>query len=117
MIKKSTVGIIGTDSANPTTIYTVPNGKKTEIVMVWITNPESASKGFHLEFYNASEDASVVLLDGYSVSQKDFAQLGGTANTFVMMQEGDKLEAYGETGSNFKVIVSFIEYPDLIKGG
>ena len=117
MIKKSAIAELSDDSNSPTTIYTVPDGKQSEIVMVWVTNPDSSNKQFHLEFYNASADTTTVLFDGYTINQKDFLQIGGQAQTFVMMQEGDKLKGYGNSNSNFKVIVSCLEHNVIIQGG
>lgn len=117
MIKKSSVTEIGVGSENTTTIYTVPNGKSAEVVMIWITNPDTTNKNLHLEFYNASADATVTLLDDFQVNQKDFIQIGGMANTFVIMKENDKLQAYGSSNSNFKIVASYIEHNDIIQGG
>lgn len=113
MIKRSSVTEVS--STEMTTLYTVPEGVRTELVMLWITNPDTVNKNFHLEFYNSSSDTTIVLLDDYKVNQKDFVQIGGLENTFVIMNEGDKLKATGSSNSNFKVVLSFKEHNNIVQ--
>ncbi len=115
MIKKSVVGIIS--DSEMTTVYTVPNGKTCELVMLWITNPDSTNKTIEVEFYNKSDDATVTILDDFRVDQKDFIQIGGTENSFVIMSEGDKLRAQGSNNSNFKLIAALKEHNSIVQGG
>ena len=115
MIKKSVLKEISDSSL--TTIYTVPTGKATELCMVWVTNPDSGNKDFHLEVYSKKADASIVVLDDYPMNDKDILQLGGTENTFVVMYEGDSIKAQGSSNSNFKVLLSIKEHNDVIQGG
>lgn len=115
MIRKSVV-----KSLTPgvmTTLYEVPANKKAEIRMIWISNPGSNNKEIELDVYNAAADETIIVLDGYTVNSDSFLQLGGTENTFVCMAAGDKLLAEATTGSNFSVIVSFVEEKALVQGG
>ena len=115
MIKKSSVSIIS--DSELTTVYTVPNGKTCELVMVWITNPDTTNKTLRLDFYDKSLDTSVTILEDYQVNQKDFVQIGGTENSFVVMKEGDKLMAQGSHNSNFRLILAMKEHNSIIQGG
>lgn len=115
MIKKSAVAVIS--DSEFTTVYTVPNGKSCELVMIWITNPDSTNKTLELDFYDKSNDVQIHLLEDYVVNQKDFVQIGGTENSFVIMQEGDKLLAKGSNNSNFRIVASMKEHNVMIQGG
>lgn len=115
MIKKSVIKEIS--DSEFTTVYTVPRGKKTELVMLWVTNPDSTNKTLEFGFYNSSEDDTVIILDDYTVNQKDFIQIGGLENTFVILEEFDSLVAKGSNNSNFKIIAAMKEYNSIIQGG
>ena len=85
--------------------------------MVWMTNPGNTNKKLELNYYSAASGQTIKLLEDFTIDQKDIVQLGGTENTFVCMQEGDYLEAEGATGSDFTIIVSYVESSSVIKGG
>jgi len=115
MIRKSIVKSLAPEVI--TDLYEVPTGKKSEIRMIWITNPDSTNRNIELDFYDASEDETIIILEDYQLNQKDILQLGGDYNTFLCMKEGDKLMAEGQTNSNFTFIISVVEEPDIIQGG
>lgn len=118
MIKKSVLkGVVATNGSELTTLYTVPTGKKAELVMVWITNPDSGNRDFHLEIYNSVEDETIVVLDDYPLNDREILQLGGTANSFVILYQGDTIKARGSNNSNFKVVLSIIEHNHIVDGG
>ena len=98
-------------------VYEVPRNKTAEMVMLWITNTAGTNKTIEVSFYNAATDTTLVFLDGFVVNTNEFTQIGGEANTFVMLDEGDKLMAKGEANSDFKVIASLIENNKTVIGG
>jgi hypothetical protein len=55
------------------------------------------------------------MFDGYSLASSEFFKIGGGANEFVMLAEGDKIEALD--GAGMTMMVSVIEYNDIIQGG
>jgi len=115
MIKKSTL-----TSLTPlveTAVYTVPQGKKSELVMIWISNPSANNRKITLKAYNSSADMSISILEDFAIALHELKQIGGTENTFVMMEEGDKILATGSTGSTFSVVCAVKEYNDIIQGG
>ena len=112
MIKKS-VGAVLTTTL--TDIYTVPNSKKSEWVMLYITNTSGSTQSFDVDYYDASEDSTFSLFDGYSLSSKEFFHIGGNYNEFIYMQAGDKIKA-SATGA-MTLLVSLIEHNDVIQGG
>lgn len=115
MIKKSVIKEIS--DSEYTTVYEVPRGKKSELVMLWITNPDSNNASLELGFYNSSEDTTITILDDYTVNQKDFIQIGGLENTFVILEEFDSLVAKGSSNSTFKIVAAMKEYNSIIQGG
>ena len=106
MIKKSFGASLQTTD---TTLYEVPAGKKAEWVHAYITNVSGS---------NGTIDMSVngfVLLDDYTVSAKDFKDIGGTINSFVILTEGQTITA--NATQSMTLVVSVIEYNDIIQGG
>ena len=96
-------------TATPTAVYTVPTGKKAEWVHAYITNVSGS---------NGTIDMSVnglVLLEDYTVSAKDFKDIGGTENTFVFINSGQTITA--SATQSMTLIVSIIEHNDIIQGG
>ena len=96
-------------TATPTAVYTVPTGKKAEWVHAYITNVSGS---------NGTIDMSVnglVLLEDYSVSAKDFKDIGGNENTFVFINSGQTITA--SATQSMTLIVSIIEHNDIIQGG
>jgi hypothetical protein len=100
-----------------TDIYTVPEGIRTEWCLMFITNPDSNNnKTIEIDYYNAASDTTFVILSGYTINATDFFQMGGGQNEFIIMSEGDKIKAKGQTGSSFSVLVSVIEHNNIVQG-
>ena len=112
MIKKSSAL---TTTTNLQTIYTVPNGKKTEWRMLWISNISGSNGTFSVTYYNKANDATLSFFDAHSLSSKDFFQIGCAEFEFVMMSEGDYIQVKGS--QPMTAVVSVVEYNDVIKGG
>ena len=112
MIKKSSAL---TTTTNLQTIYTVPNGKKTEWRMLWISNISGSNGTFSVTYYNKANDATLSFFDAHSLSSKDFFQVGGAEFEFVMMSEGDYIQI--SANHAMTAVVSVVEYNDVIKGG
>jgi len=91
-----------------TDIYEVPDHKLAEWVLVYITNTSGSNGTYTLSYYDSSESATLNVLDGYSISSKEFFQIGGEFNEFILMEEGDKIQASGT--QNGTIIVSVIEH-------
>ena len=112
MIKKTFGGAL---TATMTDIYEVPTGKKAEWVMLYVTNTSGSTETFSVEFYDASASATLTVFDGYSLSAKEFFQIGGEYNEFIYMEEGDKIRASASASAT--ILVSLKEYNDIIQGG
>ena len=109
MTTKRSLGASGIDDT-VVTIYTVPDRKMAEWVLLYVTNPSENNDDFHLEIYDSSENATITILDEYLLDAKDFLVIGGDANSFVMLEEGDQIKAHGDSNSNFSVLISVIEH-------
>lgn len=112
MIKKSFGAVL---TSTPATIYTVPTGKKAEWVLLYLKNYSGSTGTADLDFIDDSESATLPILDGYSLSSKEFFQLGGGFNEFIMMEEGDSISA--SATQSMTLLVSVIEFNDIIQGG
>lgn len=91
-----------------TTIYTVPDGKRAEWILVYITNTSGSNGSYTLNYYSAADDATLPVLDTYTISSKSFFQIGGQFNEFIMMEEGDQIQASGTQAGT--ILVSVIEH-------
>lgn len=99
------------------TVYTVPTGKRAEVAMMLFTNSGGSDGKIDVIYYHAGPDTDETILKDYLVEAEDFKQLGGQANFFIAMKEGDKIKADAESGKTFEVLLSVIEHNDLIQGG
>lgn len=112
MIKK-TFG--ATLTGTTATIYTVPTGKKAEWVLMYLKNNSGSNGTVDVSFVDDSASATLPILDGYSISSKEFFQIGGGYNEFIMMEEGDSITA--SATQSMTMLVSVIESNDIIQGG
>ena len=112
MIKKSFGGVLTTSY---TTIYEVPQGKKAEWVLLYVVNDSGSTSGFSVRMYNAQSDANIQIFDDKSLSDGEFFKIGGGTNEFIMLAEGDKVEALD--GGGMTLLMSVIESNNIIQGG
>jgi hypothetical protein len=114
MIKKSYGASLTTTEIE---LYTVPFGKKTEWKMLYATNTGSSNKKFNARVYKASVDTHLPIFDEFLVNTKDFFHIGGAEFEFIMLEEGDIIKVSSESDNDITLIVSVIEYNDIIQGG
>jgi hypothetical protein len=112
MIKKS-FGLPLTTSYQ--TVYTVPTGKKAEWVLLYVTNTSGSTSSFDIRIWNDEQQTYLQMFDGYSLAANAFFKIGGGENEFVALKEGDRIEALD--GAGMTLLVSVIEYNDIIQGG
>jgi len=98
-----------------TDIYTVPNGKRARWVLMYLTNTSGSNGTVDVKFYDSSASATLSVLEDYTISSKDFLQVGGEVNAFIMMEQGDKIQA--SSTQTMSLLVSFIEENAIIQGG
>ena len=96
-------------TATPVAVYTVPTGKKAEWVHAYITNVSGSNGTIEMSVNG------LALLNDYTVSSKDFKDIGGQINSFVMLEEGQTITA--SATQSMTLIVSIIEHNDIIQGG
>lgn len=97
------------------TVYTVPQGKRTQWVLMYITNTSGSNGTVEVDYYNAEQDVTFSVLEGFTVTAKQFFQIGGEVNAFIMMQEGDSISAFAT--QPMTMLVSLIEENAVIQGG
>ena len=114
MIKKTFGGSLQTTD---TTLYEVPSSKKSQWVLLYATNTSGSTSNFSVDFYDASEAATLTVFDGYSLSSKEFFKIGGEFNEFIAMKAGDKIIGSCATNDAVTMLVSVIEENDVIQGG
>lgn len=114
MIKKSFGASLQTTD---TTLYEVPSSKRAEWVLIYATDTSGSTTDFDVDYYDASEAATLKILDGYSLSANDFFRIGGEPNAFIMMNPGDKIIARCKSNNDVTMLVSVIEHHNVIQGG
>jgi hypothetical protein len=97
------------------TIYTVPNGKRAEWKMLWVSNISGSNGAFSVTYYNKKNDATLTFFSDHALSSKDFFQIGGQTFEFVCMQEGDYIQI--SSTQDMTTVVSVVEYNNIIQGG
>ena len=112
MIKK-TFGLPLTSSYQ--TLYEVPTGKKADWVLLYVTNTSGSTSDFSVRYWNNEASSYLTIFNDYSLSSNEFFKIGGAANEFIALKEGDKIEALD--GNGMTALVSIIEYNDIIQGG
>ena len=112
MIRKS-YGAVLTGTSQ--TLYTVPVGKSAQWVLMYITNTSGSNGSVEVDYYNAEQNSTFSILEGYTITAKDLFQIGGTINAFIMMREGDSISAFAT--QQMTMLVSLIEENNIIQGG
>ena len=110
MIKRS-YALTATTSLQ--TIYTVPEGERTEWTMMWVSNVSGSNATIDVTYYNASAATTLTLFSGYTVTSKSFFIVGGDYNEFLIMGEGDYIQVSSTHDCTF--ITSVIEYDNQFK--
>jgi len=112
MIKKSSAL---TTTTSLQTIYTVPNGKRAEWKMLWVSNVSGSNGTFDVTYYNKANDTTFTFFNDHTLSAKDFFQIGGEFYEVVTMREGDYVQI--SATQPMTAVVSVIEHNDVIQGG
>lgn len=111
-IRKSFGGAI---TATPQDLYEVPAGKRAQWVLMYVVNTSGSNGNIDVDFYDASASATLPVLDGYTVTAKQYFQIGGDYNSFITLEAGDKISAVSTQGMT--VLISVIEENAIIQGG
>lgn len=98
------------------TVYEVPNSKRAEWVLLYVVNHTGSTDSFDCRVYKAANDAYIELFIDKSMSDGESFQMGGNVNEFVALENGDRIEAKNGA-SGFTLLVSVIEYNNVIQGG
>ena len=106
MATKRSVG--ATLTTTLTDIYEVPLNKRSEWILVYITNTAGSNETVDLVYYDASANASLPILDDYTIASKEFFQIGGQYNEFIMMEAGDIIKASATAAAT--ILISVIEH-------
>ena len=105
----------GQPTTSYTTIYEVPQGKKAEWVLLYVVNDTGSTSDFSVRLYKAAADTNIQIFDDKSLSDGEFFKIGGGYNEFIMLAEGDRVEALD--GNGMTLLMSVIEHNDIIQGG
>lgn len=111
MLRKSFV-VAGTTSLQ--TIYTVPDGALSHWVMMWVSNTSGSNATITVTYYNKELNTTFNFFDGYTVSAKNFFDIGGQFNEFVHMSEGDYIQVSSTQPCTF--LISLLEYDNIVTG-
>ena len=114
MIKKTYANTLTTTEQ---TLYEVPLGRKAQWTMLYATNISGSTRDFTVKIYKNYEAATLTFFSEYVLSSKDFFKIGGGENEFVVLEEGDKILVTGSADDSITLVLSLIEYNDIIKGG
>jgi hypothetical protein len=82
---------------------------------MYLTNTSGSNGTVTVQYYNAAADSTLNIFDGYAISSKEFFQIGGNVNEFILMRAGDQIKA--SATQTMTILVSVIESNDVITGG
>jgi hypothetical protein len=114
MIKKTYANTLTTTEQ---TLYEVPLGRKAQWAMLYATNISHTTKNFNVKIYKSAQSTTLTLFDEFKVNPKEFFKIGGGENEFVMLEEGDKVLVTGSANDSITLVLSLVEYNDIVKGG
>jgi hypothetical protein len=89
-------------------IYTVPDYREAHWVLLYITNTSGSNGNVTVSYYDDSETATLPILSGYTITAKEFFNIGGEFNEFIYMDTGDQIKA--SATQDMTMLVSIIEY-------
>ena len=95
------------------TLYTVPDGARTEWTMLWVSNTSGSNGTVDVNYYNNASSTTIKLFDDHPVSSKDFFTVGGNYHEFLIMGQGDYIQVSSTQPCTF--IASVIEYDNQFK--
>lgn len=95
------------------TIYTVPEGARTEWTMLWVSNTSGSNATIDVNYYNNASSTTIKFFDDYTISSKNFFTVGGNYHEFLIMGEGDYIQVSSTHACTF--IASVIEYDNQFK--
>ena len=87
------------------TLFTVPNGYKAEVSLLFISNHTGNNKLISA-YWQHAHDAShqIRIIDGYQLATTEFVKFDGST---VVMQSGDSMVLTPESGSDMSAICTF----------
>ncbi len=83
--------------------------------MLYISNTSGSNGNVEVNFYDASESATLPILSGYTITAKAFFQIGEDFNSFIRMEAGDKITA--SSTQPMTLLMSVIEEDNVVQGG
>lgn len=83
---------------SPYTLYTVPANCNSKVVLLYIVNAGGSSNTITVEWYRAKDTASYYLIGGKNVASTESIKLFDPAESFILMDAGDRLDV--TIGSN-----------------
>jgi hypothetical protein len=99
---------IGKNITGPseTVVYTVPNGYVAIWNLMYVHNTTGSTQSLTVDWYDASTDTHVAILQSRSFSSKEYFQFSGQGSGVVLM-EGDEVHMTPASGATFGVICTF----------
>ena len=87
------------------TVFTVPNGFKAEVDMLFISNLDANNKTVSIYWQHAHDiDHKIRIIDAYPMAAHTFLQF---SNGTVVMQQGDSMVVTPQAGAVQDVIITF----------
>ena len=88
-----------------TTLFTVPNGYKAEVSLLFISNNTGNNKSISAYWQHAHDAGHQIrIIDGYLLAAKEFIKFDGST---IIMQSGDSMVLTTEGGSDMSAICTF----------
>jgi hypothetical protein len=95
--------VLGTSNS---TIYTVPEVYKTDVVSICLTNMVAASRTFSLDWYQSSTSTWHTIAETIELNGNSLLQI----ENLLYLEKGDSIRALASVGSSVSISIRVHEY-------
>lgn len=104
-MREISIGKTVVGDGSTTTVYTIPTGYYAKWNLAYLFNATGNTKTVTMSWYDASASTTYDILNGYSLSSKDFLKFDGGA--YIVLEEGDQVTFAPESGATFTILTTF----------
>ena len=95
--------------ASGNVIYTCPNNFVSLIKFLHVSSGSASTKKYSLQWYDASSTTYHFIIDDHSIAGNGIEEVI-ESGSYLVLEAGDKIVGFEESGSDFHVILSGEEY-------
>ena len=98
---------VSPSAAVDTTVYTCPKGYYAKFTVMYIHNTGVSTKHITVQWFDSSASTTLDILTNYTLTSKNYLHFFD--NSYIVLEEDDKIKITTESGSTFSFIATFEE--------